>query len=430
MFSTSPSRRIAVARALRACGVVLLGTIALCAQAATAPVAPASLRQAFAGAWQSHPSAKAADATLAAARARADAASLPLYNPEIELASEHSGTDRTRTVGVRLELDVGGKRSSRAAVADARVAEEVLRARVTRSEFAARWLAGWASWRSANERLRIGQQRDDLMARFAVLAQKQFAAGDISSLERDLALLARDEAQAELAALQSEVAEADEALRQVGGVPDAGIPATLSELPEPAPFDAMALAASPEWRLADARARVAEQAVTVAERDRRPDPSLSLAAGRIDQGGLSGNVVRASVSMPLYVRNSYRSEVDAAHAEADAAAAEADRTRLELSARARRAIASYAAVRQAWTRWHASPATSTEHRAELLERLWRAGELSTADYLQQLKQSLDTALAGAELEGRLWRSAADDLAATGQLEHWLGLDATTGDTSR
>jgi cobalt-zinc-cadmium efflux system outer membrane protein len=40
-----------------------------------------------------------------------------------------------------------------------------------------------------------------------------------------------------------------------------------------------------------------------------------------------------------------------------------------------------------------------------------------------LQQTLDTALAGVDLEGRLWSSYTDYLAATGQLEGWLGLAA-------
>ena len=78
----------------------------------------------------------------------------------------------------------------------------------------------------------------------------------------------------------------------------------------------------------------------------------------------------------------------------------------------------------AWARWQASRGTDVERRANLLEKLWREGELSTADYLLQLKQTLDTQLAGAELEARLWRSYADYLAATGQLERWAGLEGT------
>jgi len=37
---------------------------------------------------------------------------------------------------------------------------------------------------------------------------------------------------------------------------------------------------------------------------------------------------------------------------------------------------------------------------------------------------LDTALAGAELEARVWRSFVEYLAATGQLERWSGLEGT------
>ncbi|MGB4858933.1 MAG: TolC family protein, partial [Dokdonella sp.] len=113
-----------------------------------------------------------------------------------------------------------------------------------------------------------------------------------------------------------------------------------------------------------------------------------------------------------------------ARAEADAAAAEADRIRAQLAAESRRVVESFSANRDAWQRWTASRGTDVERRAELLERLWREGELSTSDYLLQLNQTLDTALAGAALQARLWLSYFDYLAASGQLERWSGLDGT------
>ena len=130
------------------------------------------------------------------------------------------------------------------------------------------------------------------------------------------------------------------------------------------------------------------------------------------------------LSIPLFVRNSYKAEVVAAQADADAAQAESQRIRLELETERRRAVDSYAAARAAWTRWQGSRGTDVERRATLLERLWREGELSTSEYLLQLNQTLDTALAGAELEARLWRTYTDYLAATGQLERWSGLEGT------
>lgn len=151
---------------------------------------------------------------------------------------------------------------------------------------------------------------------------------------------------------------------------------------------------------------------------------MSLRGGQVDLDGVSDNVVGLSVSIPLFVRNSFRAEVVAARADADAATAEERRVSLEIEAAADRASATYAAMREAWQAWTTSAGTDVDARAALLERLWRAGELSTADYLIQLQQTVDTALAGADLQGRVWRTFVDALYANGQLDAWVGFDAT------
>ena len=55
----------------------------------------------------------------------------------------------------------------------------------------------------------------------------------------------------------------------------------------------------------------------------------------------------------------------------------------------------------------------------MLEKLWRAGEISTSDYLVQLKQNLDTALSALALESQAWQAWLDYLAAAGRLTDWL-----------
>jgi cobalt-zinc-cadmium efflux system outer membrane protein len=402
--------------------------------AATPPAlstAPPALRQALQSAWQGHPAARVTEATLEAARARAEAASRPLYNPELELESADEGEERTTTAGVNLTLDLSGKRRARRNSAQATLVVKEAEARLQRRDFAIAWLAGWADLESTRRRVELGEQRLTLIARFADLADKQFAAGDISSLERDLALLARDEAEAEQATLLAEQAEAEEAFRNVGGRPDQApaLPDGPNALPPVTP-GTPSLEALPEWQIAQAGATAFEREVAVARRNRIPDPTLGVTGGRVDYGPASDNVVGVSVSVPLFVRNSYRAEVVAAQADATAAAADAERVTLELQSRAQRSAASYAAIRDASSRWRKSRGTDLARRVDLLERLWRAGELSTADYLLQLKQTLDTALAGAELEGRLWRRSTDYLAATGQLERWLGWNDATGELSR
>ncbi len=390
--------------------------------------APAPIKQALQSAWRNHPNSRITESLLAAARARADAAGRPLYNPELELVSDKEGTDRTGTVGLSMAIDISGKRRARRDAGAAQLQFEEAQAQLRRRDFAASWLTGWATLQSAHQRSEVGNQRLVLMNRFADLAEKQFKVGDISSLERDLAFLARDEAQTEQASLLADLAEAQEAFLNVGGQPDqlAANGLQTKYLPGIDSNRSVNIETLPEWQLASANALTAQRLIQVAKKDRIADPTLGFSSGRIDYGNVTDNVVGISLSIPLHVRNSYRAEVLAAQADSDAASIETERVRFELQSRATRSAATYAAMQNAWQRWSVSKGTSVERRSELLEKLWRAGELSTADYLLQLKQTLDTALSGAELEGRLWRSSTDYLSATGQLEIWLGLDNANG----
>ena len=66
---------------------------------------------------EANPRVQAARAALEASGAFRDAASRPLYNPELSLDAENSDTE-TRTVGISQTLDWGGKRKARTAVAE------------------------------------------------------------------------------------------------------------------------------------------------------------------------------------------------------------------------------------------------------------------------------------------------------------------------
>jgi outer membrane protein, heavy metal efflux system len=390
--------------------------------------APTELRQALEVAWSSLPSTRAAQRRLDAATARADAAAQPLYNPELELSREDDGEIRS-TAGVNLTLDLSGKRRARAAVGQSELALAQNEYRLRRAEFTRNWLAAWATWQTSERQLALSEQHLALSTRFASLAERQFTVGDISRLEKDLAVLARDEAQANYASAQVEAAEAQEAFAVVGGSV-----AVAARFPDakalPAPVGASGidrLTALPEWQMGLAGQDAATNRAVVARRDRRPDPTLGLLGGGREDGPLSDRIIGLSVTVPLPVRNTYRAELTAALADADASAADTEQLQLALKARAERARASYVAVRTAWLGWQKNEVRVAE-RAALLERLRQAGELSTADTLVQLKQTLDTAQAGHALEGRAWQSFVDYLFATGQLDRWAGFDPLVGDS--
>jgi len=391
-------------------------------------LAPADLRQALTAAWSSLPSTRAAQSRLDAAAARADAAAQPLYNPELELSREDDGELRT-TASVNLTLDLSGKRRARSAVGQSELTLAQNEYRLRRAEFARNWLDAWAAWQASEQQLALSAQHLELSQRFAALAERQFNVGDISRLEKDLATLARHEAQANYASAQVEAADAQEAFAIVGGsdavtarFPNAkALPAPLGTLVE------NQLVALPEWQMGLAAQDAAANRAVVARSDRRPDPTLGVLGGRREEGPLSDRIVGLSLTIPLPVRNSYRAELTAAPAHADAASADSEQLQLALKARAERARASYVAVRTAWLGWQKNEVRVAE-RAALLERLRQAGELSTADTLVQLKQTLDTAQAGHALEGRAWQSFVDYLFATGQLDRWAGFEPLAGDS--
>ena len=121
------------------------------------------------------------------------------------------------------------------------------------------------------------------------------------------------------------------------------------------------------------------------------------------------------------MRNNFSAEVDAANA--DAIQIEQNAHNLYRTSRARLISTArrFELGRQAWDDWQQTGQTSLESQTQLLERLWQAGELSTSDYLVQLKQTLDTRTAAAELRGSLWQAWFEWLAASGKTESWLGL---------
>jgi cobalt-zinc-cadmium efflux system outer membrane protein len=174
----------------------------------------------------------------------------------------------------------------------------------------------------------------------------------------------------------------------------------------------------PELRRAEAEAAAAKANVDIAQRDSRPDPTLGLHGGEEDDDTL----VRLTVSIPLFVRNTYRAEVDAASADA-LRAEQAYRNKLqhargELQATAKR----YQSTRAALHDWEKSGQRRLKGRIALLKQLWEAGEIGTTDYLVQLQQTLDTQVSAAALHGAVWDAWIRWLSASGQIGTWLGIE--------
>lgn len=419
MLSISSARCCAL---FAACAALLACPGVRAAQPASAPP---PLRVAVHAVWANASEVRAAQADLDAARARGDAATQPFYNPELSLEVENADVNR-RAVGISLPLDVSGKRRARAqrGAAESEAAEATFA--LQRRDVAARWLKAWSGAALAARQEVMGQRRMQLMQRFDELAAQRLKVGDVSSPERDLAGLALGEAQAQQAALRGNAAAAGASLRAIGGMPALAMPELPRDLP-PAVDATHARVLDELPELAQARAEVdaAEAGVSVARRARVPDPSIGLTTGEVRVGHVRDRIIGINVSVPLPVLNTGGAEVAAARADAHAASARVAAQRQVLAAQREEARARYAALREAAAAFRTGRTGAFEERTALLEKLWRAGEISTSDYLVQLKQSLDVALSGLELESQAWQAWFDHLAAAGRLGDWL--DGTDGE---
>lgn len=366
-----------------------------------------------------NPAVNAALAALDASSAYEAASGRPLYNPELEFEAEDSDS-KTRALGLSQTLDWGGKRSARLTVAEAERRSVEADVSNVRWQVAVELLSALADYQTASEINALAAIRVATMHDFAAVSRRRFDAGDISQIKLDLAVLAYTQARMQLATAATGFAESKQSVANlVFNVPETRWPSIDAELAPPKIGSDSAedlVMTLPHVRAAQLQVKVASARVSLRERERRVDPTLTLRGGKEDDETLVG----VNVTIPLPVRNSFRHEVTAASAERRQA-------QQVLSDVSRRAYTRFLGAQEryrisqgAWQDWQETGDVSLQSQGALLRRLWEAGELSTTDYLIQLRQTLDTEESALELRRAMWRAWFEWMTASGQIESWLG----------
>jgi len=370
----------------------------------------------------SNPRTRAARASYEASVALEAAADRPLYNPELTLQAENADTD-TRSAGISQTIDWGDKRSARTRVAESqRLAAEA-------EYLGVRWsvsielLSGLAAYQTALEQNQLADARVRLMNEFATLARRRLTAGDLTQVELDLALLAATGARMQKATVAAALVEARQRVRNL--TPQStpaqwpGLPNQLPGLPSATSDPERLLLALPEVQAAQRQVEATSAAVELRKRERRPDPTVSLASGREDRKFLIG----LNVSIPLFVRNRFNQEVLAAVAEQGQAEQRAEDVLRHARTRLVSALERYRLSRGAWNDWRKTGDVSVNRQAGQLRRLWAAGEISTTEYLVQLRQTLDVQAGALDLRLAWWRAWFEWLRAAGRVDTWLSMGA-------
>jgi cobalt-zinc-cadmium efflux system outer membrane protein len=415
---------------LRGASVLLGGTLLAAHTLAQAPHTPTSgsvsriddpsLRALVRDSLAQHPQVLAAEAGLDSDRALLRAAKRPLFNPELGVSFDRSGTNDKR-VDFAQTLDWADQRGARSRVAESQVGVGREQLAIARRDLSLELLTALGDHWTAAALADVATRRADLMQRLADVVTERGRVGDATQADRNLARLASAQARIERAGAVAETAAAEQRLRALVPSESGRVwPRLPVELPAVELDDARRaqhLAALPEVELRRRNVLVATSEVTLRDRQRRANPTLRFSGGEEENEPAIG----LSFSMPLNVRNRYVHEVEAARADRMRAEFELDDTTRRARAALDAAAARYELVRQAWVSWAATGAPSLTQQADLLERLWRAGELNVTDYLVQLNQTLDTEVSALELERELWLAWFAWLGASGQLGDWLGV---------
>ncbi len=366
--------------------------------------------------WLDNPTMQGAQAAIEAARARVDGADRPLYNPALELEAERTDVN-TASIGFRQTLDWGDKRQAKTRIAHSAVRFAEAGFISHRQQVAVEALETLAKYFTAREMQMLAMRRSQLMKGFFDAVQQRQAAGDMGALEGTLAHVTYSEALMKQAARESELAEAEAALRAVSGFDHVNWPPLPNQLAAPPKrVDPALLQSLPALTLLHSRMEMAQSRIGLAEQQGQADPTIGFRAGREGSETLLG----LTLEIPLFVRNNFKAGVRAASHDAvveEQAYRDAHR---RAKARLDGALGRFQNTARAWRAWVATGQQAHREQMSLLEQLWQAEELTATDYLIQAKQNIDTQAAATQLMGEVWQAAISWLDASAQVETWLG----------
>lgn len=375
-------------------------------------------------ALESNPSIQAAEANVAAAQARERASKQPIYNPELT-AEKENAIDNTEAIGINLAIDWANKRSARkqVGVANALLAQAQLSE--IRQQVATEIFSSLAKYQSEQQAVALVRKRSSLLQESVTFTDKRYSTGDAARVDLDLSQLALAEALAQQADVEVNASLALQKLKTLTGLNQINwpeLPPTLPSIESTNRDVDHLIMGLPTIQLFNQQYQSSLARIRVAQKERYPDPTIGIQGGRNHGEEESKRLVGLSFSIPLFVRNSYKAEVEAANYDAiEAERKHADIIRqihAQITSSAERYQLLYRAVKQ----WEQISAKPLGEGMSLIARLWHAGEMNTTDYLVQLKQRIDSEIAGVELKGHAWEAWGEWLRVSGQVEDWLQLN--------
>lgn len=371
---------------------------------------------------QKNPTMQAANAAISAAAARAKAAGYPIYNPS--LAGEYQDSvDTTYSAGINQTIDWANKRKARHELGSANLIVARAEQSAVRLQLTSTILDAVVRYEGAKNVAKLAAEKTDILKQFVDLTKRRHQSGDVARVDVDLAQLTLSEAISQQADANIALNNALQVLRALSGEKEITIPSLPSTLPVLSVTQAEKsdlLEALPSVRVLESEYSSALARLRVAQRDRYADPTVGVQGGeeQTKEEG-SGGLLSLTLNVPLYVRNPYRAEVTASNDDAIAAAQKRQAILQQANAEMESSSERYQLLRKSVAQWQLVSKNPLQDGTALVQRMWEAGEINTTDYLIQIKQRIDSQIAGIDLQYRAWQAWVEWLKASGTTEYWI-----------
>lgn len=287
---------------------------------------PLTLADALARAQAQSPLVTAAEASVKAAEGRARQAGL-MPNPEAGLQSENfagsgpygrfGAAETTATLSQRMEL--GGKRRTRAAAANAEVEAARISLSIAKADLSQEVAVRYAEALASRDRLVLARETAARADDLSKVASTLVEAGREPPLRAMRAEAASREAAANVAAAEAEAAAARRALVTLWGEAAEAVDLADADVAKAEAGPAVDPTETLDVRLARAERRTAEIVIDRERAAGRPDLTVQAGVRKFEETGDSALIVGFSAPIPVFNRN----QGAVAAARADATAAEA-----------------------------------------------------------------------------------------------------------
>lgn len=325
-----------------------------------------------------------------AARHEADQASLSAYNPEVTVGAgpRFVGDERwiALQIGLGHTIQLGGKRSARRAVADARI--EVVDA----ERFAASLIARAETWRAFQlalvfrERVTMAKEAEQVSIQVEEATRERQKVGFGTQLELNLTTAEvgrarhdRLDAERKYDAAVAELASAIGARATETFEPNGMLAPTPALTGDTEALIARAIRERPEARLALASSKVARAEIRVADADAIPDLTLGVSYSYERDPDVTAQTVLATASIGLPLLNRNQGKRRAVRSLANRAEIEGAWTTTEIEREIRVAVSGYQRAREAVLGFDKEVNERLHENLELARASYTSGKI---DYFQ------------------------------------------------